>query len=115
MTKRDYNQLLKWDKDPTQRLENYGEGRNSDYFEFMCQLYDLTGQFNCCLISTDGCSDYPEIIRYYSINYKGGDPVKVNEYDWIFSDEYDELWEEFCGMDDDKCLEIVKKYVQDNY
>lgn len=106
MSKKDYNQLLKWDSDPSQKLENYGTG-NSDYFEFMCQLYDLTGEYDCCLISTDGCSDFYEMIKYYG-QMKGIDPEDFEDYE-------DELQEEFCSMDDKECREIIKKYVQETY
>ena len=116
MTKRDYNQLMKWYNDPTISLEKHGDSvNNSDYFNFMCELYDLTGQCNCCLISTDGCSDYSEIIRYYSVFYKDRDIEEVGEYEWVFSDEFNDLYEEFINMDDDKCLEIIKEYVRDTY
>jgi hypothetical protein len=107
MTKRDYNQLMKWFNDPTQSLENHGKD-SSDYFKFMCELYDLTGEYNCCLISTDGCSDIYEIIKFYG-KMKGLNPDDLDD------DQENGLQEELFDMDDDKCLEIIKKYVEENY
>lgn len=106
MTKRDYNQLMKWFNDPTQSLENRGDN-SSDYFKFMCQLYDLTGQYNCCLISTDGCSDLYEIIKYYA-QTKG-----IYAEDYADDVEYDLQCE--LGEDDDLCHEIICEYVRCNY
>jgi hypothetical protein len=116
MTKRDYNQLMKWFNDPTQSLENYSSN-NSDYFNFMCELYDLTGcpeNQGMILISTDGCSDYTEIVRYYSVFYKNRDLEDVSDFEWVFSDEYDEYYEELTS-DDGLCEKVIKEYVQDTY
>lgn len=116
MSKKDYDQLLKWNKDPDQTLENFGD-QSSDYFKWMCELYDLTGcvsQRDMILIGTDGCSDYTEIIRYYSIFYKNRDPEEVGEQDWLFTDEYEEYYEELTD-DDELWKKVVKEYVQDTY
>ena len=113
MTKRDYKQLMKWFDDPNQSLEKHGSD-NSDYFNFMCELYDLTGLCNCCLISTDGCSDYSEIVRYYSVFYKDRDLEEVSEFEWIYSDEYDEYYNELIN-DDELCSKVIKEYVRDTY
>jgi hypothetical protein len=116
MTKKDYNQLLKWNNDPNQKLENYGD-KSSDYFKWLCDLYDQIGcvdNQDMILISTDGCSDYSEIVRYYSVFYKNKDIEDVSEYDWVFSDEYDEYYEELTS-DDELCEKVIKEYVRDTY
>lgn len=116
MFKKDYDRLLKWDNDPDQKLENYGD-KSSDYFKWMCKLYDLTGCVDrpyIILISTDGCSDYTEIVRYYSVFYKNKDIEDVSDHEWIFSDEYDEYYEELVN-DDELCEKVIKEYVQETY
>ena len=116
MFQKDYDQLLKWDNDPDQKLENFGD-KSSDYFKWMCELYDLIGcvdQQYMILISTDGCSDYTEIVRYYSVFYKNKDIEDVSDYEWVFSDEYDEYYEELTG-DDELCEKVIKEYVRDTY
>lgn len=116
MFKKDYNQLMKWFNDPNQSLEKHGSN-NSDYFNFMCELYDLTGCVDyqsMILISTDGCSDYTEIVRYYSVFYKDKEIEDVSDQDWIFSDEYEEYYEELTN-DDELCEKVIKEYVQDTY
>lgn len=116
MFKKDYDRLLKWGNDPDQKLENFGD-KSSDYFKWMCELYDLIGcvdQQYMILISTDGCSDYTEIVRYYSVFYKNKDIEDVSDYEWVFSDEYDEYYEELTG-DDELCEKVIKEYVRDTY
>ena len=116
MTKKDYNQLMKWFNDPNQSLEKHSSN-NSDYFNFMCELYDQTGcvdNQDMILISTDGCSDYTEIVRYYSVFYKNKDIEDVSEYEWVFSDEYDEYYNELTN-DDELCEKVIKEYVRDTY
>ena len=116
MFQKDYDRLLKWDNDPNQKLENFGD-KSSDYFKWMCELYDLIGcvdQQYRILISTDGCSDYTEIVRYYSVFYKNKDMEDVSDYEWVFSDEYDEYYEELTG-DDELCEKVIKEYVRDTY
>ena len=118
MFKKDYNQLMKWFNDPNQDLEKHGDSeKNSDYFNFMCELYDLTGCVDyqsMILIGTDGCPDYSEIVRYYSVMYKNRDIEEVGEFEWIFSDEYDEYYNELMN-DDELCTKVIKEYVQDTY
>jgi hypothetical protein len=116
MFQKDYDRLLKWDNDPDQKLENYGD-KSSDYFNWMCELFDLIGcvdQQYMILISTDGCSDYTEIVKYYSVFYKNKDIEDVSDYEWVFSDEYDEYYEELTS-DDDLCEKVIKEYVRDTY
>lgn len=116
MTKEQYEQLLKWDKDPDQKLENYGN-KSSDYFNWMCELFDLTGcvdQQNMILMSTDGCSEYSNIVRYYGIVVKGLTNDVVDTYDWVFSDEYDEYYEELMN-DDDLFERMCKEYIKYNF
>lgn len=116
MSKKDYDRLLKWDNDPNQKLENYGD-QSSDYFNWMCELYDRIGwvdpQYQI-LISTDGDSDYPEIVRYYSVYYKNQDVNEVSEYDWLFTDEYEEYYDELMN-DDDLREKVIREYVRDTY
>jgi hypothetical protein len=38
MSEKDYDRLLKWNNDPNQTLENYGD-ESSDYFVWMYKLY----------------------------------------------------------------------------
>lgn len=107
LTKEQYEQLLEWDKDNDQStLENYGD-ESSDYFKFMCEVYESMS-YDDCLIFTDGCSDYSEIVKYYG-KMKGLDPDDIDE-----DMEYD-LQEEIGNMDSDEFFEIVKKYVYENY
>jgi hypothetical protein len=106
MAKSGYEQLLKWDNDPDQKLENYGN-ESSDYFKWMCELYELVGRYDCELISTDGCSDFYEIIKFYG-QVKGIEPED-------FEDCEDDLTEEFCNLDDHLRLDIIRQYVQYNY
>ena len=83
----------------------------------MCELYDLTGCVDyqsMILIGTDGCSDYTEIVRYYSVFYKNKDIEEVGEFEWIYSDEYDEYYNELMN-DDELCEKVIKEYVQDTY
>ena len=116
MFQKDYDRLMKWFNDPNQSLENFGD-RSSDYFKWMCELYDLIGcvdYHSMILISTDGCSDYSEIVRYYSVMYKDCDIEEVGDVDWIFSDEYEEYYEELMN-DNELCEKVIKEYVQDTY
>ena len=106
MTKSGYEQLLKWDNDPDQKLENYGN-ESSVYFKWMCELYELVGRYDCELISTDGCSDFYEIIKFYG-QVKGIEPEDFEDYE-------DDLTEEFCELDDNIRLDIIRQYVQNTY
>ena len=105
MTKRDYEQLLKWNSEEN-CPENYGE-ESSDYFKWLCELYDIIGMYDCDLISTDGCSDFYEILKFYG-RLKGIDPEDFEDYE-------DELQEELCELDDQIRLDIIKHYVHDMY
>lgn len=109
LTKRWYEQLLKWDKDDTQSLED----DSSDYYNFMYDLYH--GQFETdTIISTDGCSDFYEIIKYYSVMYKNKDVEEVEDVDWLYSDESDEFQEELFN-DDELSKKVIREYILDTY
>lgn len=105
MSKKDYEQLLKWNSEEN-CLENLGE-ESSDYFKWMCDLYDLISEYDCDLISTDGCSDLYGIVKFYG-RLKG-----ISSED--FEDYEDDLQEEFCNLDDDLRLDIIKRFVHDVY
>jgi hypothetical protein len=108
MTQEQYEQLLKWNKDDTQSLESYGD-KSSDYYNFMYDLYN--GQYETdTIISTDGCSDFYEIITYYGVFYKGEDVEDFN-YD---SDNFDDYQEELCN-DEDLFEKVLKEYINDTY
>ncbi len=110
LTKDQYEQLLEWDNDPNMSLES------GPYYDFMCEVYEQcdwsdTGNV---LLSTDGCSDFYEIVRYYSVFYKNKDIEEVSEHEWLFTDEYDEFYEELTS-DDELCDKVIKEYVRDTY
>ncbi len=107
MTKKEYEQLLSWMSDPTQSLEDYGDN-SSDFYKFMCSIYDRSGCVDCedVICSTDGCSDFYEIIKFYGM-MKGIDPEDFEDFE-------DELQEELCS-DDDLCHRVVLEYVKRNY
>lgn len=112
LTKKQYEQLLKWYKDDTQSLEYYGD-ESSDYYNFMCDLYD--DQFETeTIISTDGCSDFYEIIKYYSVMYKNKEVEDVDDIDWLYSDECEEFQEELFN-DDELSRKVIREYVLDTY
>lgn len=106
MTKRDYEQLLKWNSEENKVLENYGD-ESSDYFKWMCELYELIGEYDCELISTDGCSDFYDILKFYG-RLKG-----ISSED--FEDYEDDLQDEFCELEDTLRLDLIKQYVHDMY
>ena len=112
LTKKQYEQLLNWYNDNTQSLEDYGE-ESSDYYKFMYDLYDDKYETET-IIFTDGCLDFCEIIRYYSVHYKNKEVDEVSEYDWLFTDEYEEYYEELVN-DEDLCEKVIKEYVRDTY
>jgi hypothetical protein len=103
MTKKEYEQLLSWNEDPEQKLENFGDERNSDYFKFLQELYDNQEEV---IRSTDGCSDFYEIVQFYG-QMKGIDPEDFEDYE-------DELQEELCTNDSLR-HEVVVEYVKRNY
>lgn len=109
-------QLFDW-KETIGCCENVEEDR--EYYNFMCDLYDDfynndDMEFIGNIISTDGCSDYYEIVRYYSVFYKNKDTEDVYEHDFVFSDEFDEYMEELQD-DDDLWEKVMKEYIQDTY
>ena len=105
MSKKDYEQLLKWNSEENSP-ENFGE-ESSDYFKWMCDLYDLISEYDCDLISTDGCSDLYNIFKFYG-RLQGIDPKDFETYE-------EDIQEEFCNLDDDLRLDIIKRYVHDVY
>lgn len=110
MTKKQYEQLLDWYNNPTMSLE---EG---PYYDFMCEVWEQgdwsdTGNI---LMSTDGYSEYPNIVRYYGVVVKGKDRKKVVDFYWEFTDEYEDLYDEL--MNNDDLLErMCKEYVKYNF
>ena len=112
ITKSQYNNLKKWSEE-VGTIEDYKDDENRDFYEFMCRVYD--DEFTVeTIISTDGCSDYTEIVKYYSVFYKNKDIEDVDDYEWVFSDEYDEYYEELTS-DDELCEKVIKEYVRDTY
>jgi hypothetical protein len=109
LTKKQYEQLLEWDKDDTQSLED----DSSDYYNFMYDLYN--GQYETdTIISTDGCSDFYEIIKYYGVMYKNKDVEEVEDINWLYSDESDEFQEELFN-DEELSGKVIREYILDTY
>lgn len=112
LTKKQYEQLLKWDKDGTQSLEDYGD-ESSDYYNFMYDLYNDQYETET-IISTDGCSDFYEIIKYYGVMYKNKDVEEVDDIDWLSSDECEEYQEELFN-DEELSGKVIREYILDTY
>lgn len=110
MTTKQYEQLLDWYNDPKMSLE---EG---PYYDFMCEVYEQSDWSNTgnILRGTDGYSEYPNIVRYYGVVVKGKDSKKVIKLDWIFTDEYEDLYEELMN-DDDLFERMCKDYIKYNF
>jgi hypothetical protein len=65
-------------------------------------------------MSTDGCSEYQNIVIYYSLVVKGKDEEEVFKPDWIFSDDYDEYYEEL--MEDNELFgRMCREYIKYNF
>ena len=112
LTKKQYEQLLNWYNDNTQSLEDYGD-ESSDYYNFMYDLYN--GKYETkTIISTDGCSDFCEVVRYYSVFYKNKEVEEVIGNNWFFTDECDEFSEELTS-NEELCKKVTKEYVRDTY
>jgi hypothetical protein len=110
MTKIQYEQLLEWYNNPKMSLES------GPYYDFMCEVYEQcdwsdTGNV---LMSTDGCSEYSNIVRYYGMVVKGKDSDEVNNLDWMFTDEYNEYYEELMN-DNDLFERMCKEYIKYNF
>ena len=104
MTKKEYEQLLEWNNDPNQSLDG-----DSDYYNFMCGIYDRTSYVKYqdeVIRSTDGCSDFSEIIKFYGM-MKGIDPEDIEDLE-------DDLQDELYG-DNDLCHKVIVEYVKCNY
>jgi hypothetical protein len=102
ITKKEYEQLLSWDKDPTQTLDS-----ESDYYNFMCEIYDKVGCVDdgdiiCC---TDGCSDIFELPHFYGL---------MSHIDTSDEEVYNKIMERLCE-DDSFCDMVVKEYIRCNY
>ena len=105
MTQEEYDQFMKWYNED-QSLENYGD-RSSDLFKKMVEFYDQTGYNDpTVLISTDGCSDFYDILKYYG-QMKGIDPED-------FDDLEDDLQMELCE-DDELYKKVLRQYINDTY
>ena len=109
MTKKQYEQLLEWNNDPNMSLES----ESSSYYQFMCEVYDNCDWDNDIIMGSDGCSEVPTIVRYYGL-VKGLDSDVINEYDWIFTDEYDKYYDELVN-DDDLFERMCKEYIKYNF
>lgn len=108
MTKKQYEQFMKWYNED-QNLENWGD-KSSDLYKKMLEIYESPDYEGEILISTDGCSDFYEIITYYGIFYKGEDPDNFD----CDSDSFDDYQEELCN-DDDLFEKVLKEYINDTY
>lgn len=109
LTKKQYEQLLEWDKDDTMSLEH----PDSPYYQFMCEIYENASSVrhqNEILISSYGCSDFYEIVTYYGVNYKGEDPEDFDSE----SDNFYDYQEELCD-NEDLFIKITKEYINDTY
>jgi hypothetical protein len=102
MTKKQYGQLHDW-------VEHFGSCQDTkecrEFYDFMCNLYGNKGVTEQ-IIWTDGCSDFAEVVIYYSVFYKN------KERDTLSDDEYDEYYSELCS-DDELCTKVVREYVND--
>ena len=101
MTKEEFKLFLGWYTE-NQSLENYGK-ESSNLFKKMVEIFDDSN--DTCLIYTDGCSDYYDMIHYYG-RKKGLDTSD----DDIFYDLEEEL------MNDEELQEkILKEYIKNTY
>ena len=103
LTKKEYEQLLEWDKDPSQTLDS-----PCDYYNFMCELYDRIGTVECeddVICGTDGCSDVFELPHFYGL---------MSHQDTSDEDVYNKIMKRLCD-DEDFCKRIIKEYIRCNY
>lgn len=111
MTKKEYDQFMKWYNED-QSLEDWGD-ESSDLYKKMFEICNRIGcveDENEILISTDGCSDFYEIVRYYGVFYKDKD---IEDFD-VDSDDFDDYREELYS-DDDLFVKVLKEYINDTY
>jgi hypothetical protein len=101
MTKEEFKLFLGWYTE-NQSLENYGE-KSSLLFKKMVEIFDDSN--DTCLISTDGCSDYCDLIHYYG-RKKGLDTSD----DDIYYDVEEELM-----MDEDLRNRVLRDYIKHTY
>ena len=107
MKKSQFKKLLQW-------VEEIGscDGSEDDtsFYDFMCDLYEGSEGFSEVvenLVSTDGCSDCFELVRFYC-QMKGLEPEDVDD-----DVEY-ELQCELCE-DNELFQKVVKEYVRTTY
>jgi hypothetical protein len=82
----------------------------------MCEVYEQCDWSigSNVLLSTDGCSDFYEIIKYYSVMYKNKDVEEVDDIDWLYSDECEEYQEELLN-DEELSGKVIREYILDTY
>ena len=110
ITKRQYEQLVKW-------VDKFGncEGTKEDrhFYNFMCRVYD--DEFTIeTIISTDGCSDVFEVVKYYGVMYKNVDCENISDVEWLYSDEFEEYQEELMN-DEELWKKVLREYILDTY
>jgi hypothetical protein len=110
--KSQYNKLKKWSEE-IGSIEDYGDDEHRDFYEFMCEVYDDEYTIET-IISTDGCSDVFEVIKYYGVMYKGVECEDISDIDWLYSDEFEEYQEELMN-DEDLWKKVLREYILDTY
>ena len=112
ITKRQYNKLKKWSEE-IGTIEDYGDDEHRDFYEFMCRVYD--DEFTIeTIISTDGCSDVFEIVKYYGVMYKNVDCEDISDYDWYDTEEYEECYDDLMN-DEELWRKVLREYILDTY
>jgi hypothetical protein len=112
ITRSQYNKLKKW-VDEIGYIEDYEDDENRDFYEFMYKVYDDEYTIET-IISTDGCSDVFEIVKYYGVMYKNVDLEDVSDIDWYYSDECEDYQDELTN-DEDLWRKVLREYVLDTY
>ena len=107
MTKKEYEQLLEWDKDESMSLEDY----DSPYYQFMCDLYDDQYETET-IISTDGQSDVYEIVQFFM------DCWELENYLSEVPDDEDKLKyevQELLFSNDELFDKVMREYIEGTY
>lgn len=112
ITKGQYNKLKTW-VDEIGYIEDYEDDENRDFYEFMYKVYDDEYTIET-IISTDGCSDVFEIVKYYGVTYKNIDCEDISDRDWLYSDEFEDCQDELMN-DEDLWRKVLREYVLDTY
>lgn len=112
ITKSQYNKLKKWSEE-IGSIEDYEDDENRDFYEFMYEVYDDKYTIET-IISTDGCSDVFEIVKYYGVKYKNVDCEDISDIEWLYSDESEEYQEELMN-DEDLWKKVLREYILDTY